>query len=47
MHIRVPEKDGKIKCVFDEKQRAVTPGQAIVFYDGDVIAAGGWIIAHE
>lgn len=42
-----PEKDGKIKCVFDEKQRAVTPGQAIVFYDGDVIAAGGWIAAHE
>ena len=40
-----PEKDGKIKCVFDEKQRAVTPGQAIVFYDGDVIAAGGWITA--
>ena len=40
-----PEKDGKLKCVFDDKQRAVTPGQAIVFYDGDVIAAGGWITA--
>ena len=41
-----PEKDGRLKCVFDEKQRAVTPGQAIVFYDGDVIAAGGWITRY-
>ena len=41
-----PEKEGRLKCVFDEKQRAVTPGQAIVFYDGDVIAAGGWITRY-
>lgn len=35
-----------IKCEFTEPQRAVTPGQAVVFYDGDVVAGGGTII-HE
>lgn len=28
---------------FDEPQNAVTPGQAVVFYDGDRVLAGGWI----
>lgn len=38
-------KDGKIlECLFDEPQRAITPGQAIVFYDGEYVVGGGTII---
>lgn len=33
----------RIELVFDEPQRAVTPGQAAVFYDGDLLLGGGWI----
>jgi len=33
-----------VKCTFVEAQRAITPGQAVVFYDGDLVIGGGTII---
>ena len=33
----------RVQVVFDEPQRAVTPGQGAVFYDGEVVLGGGWI----
>lgn len=36
--------NGIWECVFDEPQRAVTPGQALVLYDGDYVLGGGTII---
>ena len=35
--------DGRAEFEFDEPQPAVTPGQAAVFYDDEVIIGGGWI----
>jgi tRNA-specific 2-thiouridylase len=34
----------EVEAVFDEPQRAVTPGQAAVFYDGEAVVGGGWIV---
>ena len=39
-----PMENGLVKVVFDEPQRAITPGQAVVLYDGDTVLSGGTII---
>lgn len=36
--------EDKVRFVFDEPQRAITPGQAVVFYEEDCIAGGGTIL---
>ena len=39
--------DDRIRVTFQEPQRAVTPGQAAVFYDGDTVLGGGTILAEN
>ena len=43
------EKTGEdeILCIFEEPQRAITPGQAVVLYDGEYVLGGGTIIADK
>ena len=38
-----PLPQGRVKIVFDEPQRAITPGQAVVLYDGELVLGGGTI----
>src|SRR5678815_3493893 len=40
----VPLADRRVKVTFDEPQRAITPGQATVFYRSDEVIGGGWIV---
>lgn len=36
--------NGLVECRFEEPQRAITPGQAVVFYQGDYVVGGGTIV---
>lgn len=36
--------EDRIKCSFEEPVRAVTPGQAVVFYENDCVLGGGTIV---
>ncbi len=38
-----PAGEDEVLVTFDEPQRSITPGQAVVFYDGEVVVGGGWI----
>ena len=40
----LPDGKGKVRVLFDEPQRAVTPGQAVVFYQDDLVVGGGTIL---
>jgi tRNA-specific 2-thiouridylase len=35
--------DARVEVTFEAPQIAITPGQALVIYDGDVVLGGGWI----
>jgi len=43
----VPLASEKIRVEFEKPQRAITPGQAVVFYNGNVVLGGGTIISSE
>ena len=36
--------DGTVECRFKEPQRAITPGQAVVFYENECVVGGGTIL---
>ncbi len=38
-----PLSDNSVRIIFHDKQRAITPGQSVAFYDGDVLLGGGLI----
>ena len=38
-----PEENGSARVIYDQPQRAITPGQAVVLYDGEMVIGGGTI----
>ncbi|MBQ8827592.1 MAG: tRNA 2-thiouridine(34) synthase MnmA [Clostridia bacterium] len=43
----IPINETTIQIIFDEPQRAITPGQAAVLYDGDVVLGGGTLVSKS
>lgn len=43
----IPMEDGLARVEFTQPQRAVTPGQAVVVYQGDMVVGGGTILSAE
>ncbi|HHY06765.1 MAG TPA: tRNA 2-thiouridine(34) synthase MnmA [Clostridia bacterium] len=41
--VLTPKAEGQVKVIFKEPQRAITPGQSIVYYQGDLVVGGGII----
>ena len=42
-----PMAEGFVRVEFDAPQQAITPGQAAVFFDNDVVLGGGWIARDD
>ena len=42
-----PLENKRVQVTFEEPQRAITPGQATVFYRGDEVVGGGWIVRSK
>jgi tRNA-uridine 2-sulfurtransferase len=42
-----PLPNQRVQVKFDQPQRAITPGQATVFYRGDEVVGGGWIVKNQ
>ena len=42
-----PLEEDRIRCVFDTPQRAITPGQAVVLYEGEYVLGGAVITGSE
>ena len=43
----IPVNETTVRIIFDEPQRAITPGQAAVLYDGDIVLGGGTVGKKE